>query len=48
VNLPAGANGSAMFTADLNSPLPDGTVRESVATVTADDGLPDSEPPRSW
>jgi uncharacterized repeat protein (TIGR01451 family) len=40
--LPAGASGSATFTVDIASPLPDGMVLSSTASITANEGLPDS------
>ena len=42
-NLAAGASGTASFTVNVRSPLLDGTVLKSVASITADDGLPKSQ-----
>ena len=42
-SLPAGGSGSATFTVDVASPLPNGTVLKSIASISAADGLPDSD-----
>jgi uncharacterized repeat protein (TIGR01451 family) len=42
-SLPAGASGSATFTVDVDSPLPDGTILKSIASISAAEGLPDSQ-----
>ena len=42
-SLPAGASGSATFNVDVDSPLPNGTILKSIASITAADGLPNSQ-----
>ncbi len=42
-NLPAGASGSATITLNVASPLANGTVLKSIASIRADNGLPDSD-----
>jgi uncharacterized repeat protein (TIGR01451 family) len=42
-SLLAGDSASATFTVDVASPLPNGTVLKSVASISAADGLPDSD-----
>ncbi|MEP1594444.1 MAG: hypothetical protein ABJK20_07725, partial [Halieaceae bacterium] len=42
-SLPAGVTGTATFAVDVNAPLLDGTVLKSVASITADEGLPKSQ-----
>ncbi len=42
IALPAGASGSATFTVDVASPLPNGTMLTSTASISANEGMPDS------